>query len=129
MKNTAGILLYRIRSNDVEVLLVQNSKGKWSIPKGTSKEGEGMQAAARRELKTGTGLDAPERQEFLLNANRKDLERLSCFVSNYKESQEPVAGGEVQSAEFVSLADAKTRIEKFQVPLLEFLTGKAEKCA
>lgn len=52
-EHTAGVL---IQYKD-EYLLCQRASGKWSIPKGHLKKGEGSVDAAIRELKEETGID------------------------------------------------------------------------
>lgn len=67
MNESAGVLLYRSRGVDIEVLLVhpggplwaKKDRGAWSIPKGEVAEGEPLLDAALREFaeETGTRLD------------------------------------------------------------------------
>ncbi len=67
-KRSAGILLYRRRGEDVEVLLVhpggpfwaRKDQGVWSIPKGEYDQGEDPLATALRELEEETGHLLPE---------------------------------------------------------------------
>src|SRR5215470_20109059 len=62
-KQTAGILLYRIRNGELEVFLVhpggpfwmKKDNGAWSIPKGETEEGEDLLHAANREFHEETG--------------------------------------------------------------------------
>jgi len=62
-KQTAGILLYRIRNGGLEVFLVhpggpfwmKKDDGAWSIPKGETAEGEDLLHAAKREFHEETG--------------------------------------------------------------------------
>ena len=62
-KRSAGILLYRRRDGDLEVLLVhpggpfwaKKDLGAWSIPKGEYEEGDDPLATALRELEEETG--------------------------------------------------------------------------
>jgi predicted NUDIX family NTP pyrophosphohydrolase len=66
-KRSAGILLYRRRGEDVEVLLVhpggpfwaKKDRGAWSIPKGEYDQGEEPLATALRELEEETGHRLP----------------------------------------------------------------------
>jgi predicted NUDIX family NTP pyrophosphohydrolase len=67
-KRSAGILLYRHRGEDVEVLLVhpggpfwaRKDQGVWSIPKGEYDQSEDPLATALRELEEETGHLLPE---------------------------------------------------------------------
>jgi predicted NUDIX family NTP pyrophosphohydrolase len=70
-KVSAGLLLYRVRGDQVEVFLVhpggpfwaKKDAAAWSIPKGEVNDGEDLLAAARREFTEETGFTA--RGEFV----------------------------------------------------------------
>lgn len=56
---TAGGVVYRHSSknpNDIEILLIQDAKERWTIPKGHIEDGESAQQAAAREIAEETGL-------------------------------------------------------------------------
>lgn len=63
-KTSAGILLYRLNHNKIEVLLVhpggpfwaKKEMGAWSIPKGEVEPDENLQRAAIRETEEEIGL-------------------------------------------------------------------------
>ena len=55
---TAGGIVFR-RSQDkklVEILLIQDAKNRWTIPKGHIEEGEQASQTAEREIREETGL-------------------------------------------------------------------------
>jgi predicted NUDIX family NTP pyrophosphohydrolase len=62
-QRSAGVLLYRCKGRDIEVLLVhpggpfwaRKDDGAWSIPKGLIEAGEDAIAVARREFEEETG--------------------------------------------------------------------------
>ncbi len=51
-----GIVFRRTKAGDVEILLIQDPKGRWSIPKGHIEEGETAQETALREIGEEAGL-------------------------------------------------------------------------
>lgn len=65
VKTSAGILLYRMLSKDLEVFLVhpggpywvKKDEGAWSVPKGEFEAGEEPLEAARREFYEETGFE------------------------------------------------------------------------
>ena len=71
-RRSAGILLYRLRGGEPEVLLVhpggpvwaKRDEGAWSIPKGEFDEDEDPETCARRELEEELG-SAPELGELI----------------------------------------------------------------
>jgi diadenosine hexaphosphate hydrolase (ATP-forming) len=54
---TAGGIVFRKNDKDqVEILLIQDAKNRWTIPKGHIEEGETAKQTAEREIKEETGL-------------------------------------------------------------------------
>ncbi|HSH31254.1 MAG TPA: NUDIX domain-containing protein [Candidatus Saccharimonadales bacterium] len=54
---TAGGVVYRrTASNSVDILMIQDKLGRWSIPKGHVEEGEQLEQTALREVREETGL-------------------------------------------------------------------------
>lgn len=53
---TAGGVVFRIKNNQLEFLLLQDVKGRWSIPKGHVESGETLEQTAIREIGEETGL-------------------------------------------------------------------------
>ena len=55
---TAGGIIFRRKpgQREVEILLIQDSKGRWTIPKGHIEEGENPRQTAEREIHEETGL-------------------------------------------------------------------------
>ena len=82
-KISAGIIVYRKKNKDIEVLLVhlggpfwKNKKNSWDLPKGEVKEGEDFLIAALREFEEETGLKLTEddlkKIKFFKNLDRGD---------------------------------------------------------
>ncbi len=55
---TAGGVIFRrnTKTNEVEILLIQDAKDRWTIPKGHIEEGESAKQTAEREIREETGL-------------------------------------------------------------------------
>ena len=55
---TSGGIVFRITKDkkDIEILLIQDSKERWTIPKGHIEPGETAKMTARREIEEETGL-------------------------------------------------------------------------
>ncbi len=69
---TAGGIVYRRDDKDpakIELLLVQDSKGRWTIPKGHIEEGESARQTAEREIHEETGLQQMEVLNWLGKIN------------------------------------------------------------
>ena len=58
---TAGGIVFRHnKDGKVEILLIQDAKDRWTIPKGHIEEGETAQATAKREIGEEAGLNNVE---------------------------------------------------------------------
>jgi len=60
-----GIVWRRGKNNKIEILLIQDVKDRWTIPKGHIEEGETAQQTARREIGEEAGLHNLEIQGWL----------------------------------------------------------------
>ncbi len=143
---SAGLLMYRWRADQIEVLLVhpggpfwsRKDSGAWSIPKGACDPGEDLLDAAKREFNEETGLVAsgpfdrlsPRRQSGgkLVHAwafaGDGDAERM---VSNTFTMEWPPGSGRVQEypevdrAAWFDLATARRKINPAQAGFLDDL--------
>ena len=146
MKRSAGILLYRLRPDGPEVLLVhpggpfwaKKDLGAWSIPKGEIGDAEDAFEAAKRELLEETGLSvegplsalAPVRQKggkvVLAWAAEGDCD--AAAIRSYTFPLEwPLKSGrmqefpEVDKAAWLPLPAARAKLLAAQLPLLDEL--------
>jgi predicted NUDIX family NTP pyrophosphohydrolase len=149
-KISAGILLFRRRPPDLEVMLVhpggpfwaKKDLGAWSIPKGLADEGEDLLAAAKREFLEETGVTVDG--EFLdLGAHKqpsgKTIAAWACegdfdpatLKSNTFSLEWPPRSGrmaefpEVDRAAWYSIDDALVKISKGQKPIVAALKASA----
>jgi ADP-ribose pyrophosphatase YjhB (NUDIX family) len=69
---TAGGIIYRLANNNpqkVEILMIRDSKGRWTIPKGHIEEGETARQTAEREIQEETGLQEMKVLDWLGKIN------------------------------------------------------------
>jgi predicted NUDIX family NTP pyrophosphohydrolase len=146
---SAGILLFRQRLGETEVLLIKpggpywrkKNAGAWMIPKGLVEPGEIPAEAALREFaeETGTELTTiPFPLAVVRQAGGKFVEAFAvegdldaaAVRSNQFEMEWPPKSGrvelfpEVSEARWMSLADARAMMLPSQLPLIEALERK-----
>jgi predicted NUDIX family NTP pyrophosphohydrolase len=128
MKESAGTLLYRTGPDGLQVLIVHpsgayNRKAPWSIPKGLPDDGEDdLAAAARRETREETGVEAGELTGLGHIDYKKSRKRVHCFAGPAPADAAPrTASWEVDQASFVPLARARELLHPDQVPFLDRL--------
>jgi len=143
-KRSAGILLYRRRGAQVEVLLVhpggpfwsKKDDGAWFIPKGELEEGEEPLHAARREFREELGSEPPDGEPLALGTVKNKSGKLiyawalegeldlGAFKSSTFSLEWPPRSGqmrdfpEVDRAMFFSLPDAEPKLHQAELPLL-----------
>ncbi len=150
-RRSAGVLMFRYRDGEPEVLLVHpggpfwahRDEGAWSIPKGLYEAGEPPLAAARREFEEETGfpvagefldlgeLRLPSGKRLLVWAieGELDAERIR---SNTFDLEWPRGSGrtievpEVDRGAWFGLDEARRKISPGQAPFLERLLERLE---
>jgi predicted NUDIX family NTP pyrophosphohydrolase len=145
-KTSAGLLMYRRRHEAMEVFLVhpggpfwsKKDLGAWSIPKGEYPADEDPLVAAKREFAEETGLQpgtafielTPIKQAggkvVRAWAFEGDADPATIISNSFSMEWPPRSGQhqtfpEVDHAAWFSVEEAKERIFKGQVPLLEEL--------
>ena len=145
-KTSAGLLMYRRRSAELELLLVhpggpfwrKKDAGAWFIPKGELEDGEAKLDAAKREFREETGI-AP-RGEFIELGSVKQKSGKMVFAwafegdcdpaqikSNTFSTEWPPKSGkiaefpEVDRAEFFTPHHAKEMMHPAEFPFVERL--------
>lgn len=145
-KQSAGLLLYRNVSGSLEVFLVhpggpfwaKKDEGAWSVPKGEISEGEDALEAAKREFREETGFAADGRFEALEPVKQAggktvyawsiegDVDAPAIRSNTFSMEWPPRSGkmrefAEVDRGAWFGLAEARKKILKGQMPLLEQL--------
>jgi len=145
-KQSAGVLLFRMKREQLEVFLVhpggpfwiKKDAGAWSIPKGEIETGEEALQVAKREFKEETGQEIEGSFSELQPVKQKagkiikawavegDIDE-NTIVSNTFEIEWPPGSGkkkifpEVDKAQWFSLTEASEKINPGQLPLIEEL--------
>jgi predicted NUDIX family NTP pyrophosphohydrolase len=149
-KLSAGVLLFRRRDGEVEVLLghpggpfwAKKDHGAWSIPKGELDADEDPFAGAIREFEEETGyrpsgdfipltpITQSGGKRVLAWAVEGDLDPTSVRSNTFSLEWPPRSGRvvefpEIDRAEWFSIAEARARLLPGQVPFLDDLAEKA----
>ena len=146
-KKSAGILLYRKKNKQLEVLLVhpggpfwaKKDVGAWSIPKGEYEEGEDALAAAKREFEEELGkkvlatafhelppVKSKSNKTVVAFAANEDFDTTN-ITSNVIWIDWPPRSGkriqvpEVDKAEWFNIEAARDKIIGYQLPLIDRL--------
>ena len=146
-KQSAGLLVYRLRDGKPEVLIAhmggpwfaKKDKGSWSIPKGEYENGQDPKQVARREFKEELGQVAPDGKLIELGtveqknnktvvawATEANLDTSEVKSNVFKTEWPPKSGKmqefpEIDRAEYFSLSEAAKKLIPEQVPLLKRL--------
>lgn len=149
---SAGILLYRREAGRLEVWIVhmggpfwaRKQSQSWSVPKGEYLPDEDPQVAARREFAEEIGTPPPAVEYFELGAFRQPSGKIITvfaaesgfqperIVSNTFPLEWPKGSGiiqdfpEVDDARWVTEADARSKLVKGQLPILDALRKHVE---
>lgn len=68
-QTSGGIVFRRNKNNEIEILLIQDAKDRWTIPKGHIEPEEAAQATAEREIREEVGLQEMEILSWLGKIN------------------------------------------------------------
>lgn len=66
---SGGVVFRRNKKGEVEILLIQDAKNRWTIPKGHVEEGEEPRQTAEREIREETGLQEMRVMDWLGKVN------------------------------------------------------------
>jgi predicted NUDIX family NTP pyrophosphohydrolase len=149
-KKSAGILLYRFKNKDIQVMLVhpggpfwaKKDAGVWSIPKGEFDEDEDALVAAKREFEEELGRKVSAEKfmelEHVKSKSNKtvyafaadedfDANKITsnlCWIDWPPRSGKKIEIPEVDKAEWFDVETAKKKIIGYQLPLIDDLIKK-----
>ena len=127
-----GIVFRRNKSGDVEFLLYQDARDRWTIPKGHIEPGESAQAAAIREVGEETGLYNVEPICWLgkINFRYRRLDKLVLISQQNYLVKVKTDGEEIKKEEWMndirwfSVQDALDKVEYEDIGKLMLLGMK-----
>jgi predicted NUDIX family NTP pyrophosphohydrolase len=151
-KTSAGLLMFRKKNNELEVLLVhpggpyfqKKDEGAWSIPKGEVSEGEDLFARAKIEFEEELGLLPLGDWMELGSAEQKGGKTVHAwaFAGNLKDDFKPVSNTfemewpprsgviqrfpEVDKASFFPVEEARRKINAAQTVFLDRLIDQLD---
>ena len=151
-KKSAGIILYRKKSNILEIMLVhpggpfwaKKDVGVWSIPKGEFDADEDVLTAAKREFEEELGRNVSAKDFLELSpvksksgkivhafAAAEDFDTTNiksnlCWVDWPPRSGKQIEVPEVDQAEWFDVETAKKKIIGYQLPLVEELAKMSD---
>ena len=146
-RTSAGLLLYRRRDSGVEVLIghmggpfwARKDDAAWSVPKGEYDPGEEPFAVALREFEEELGSPVPADDFLPLGAVKQaggkvltvwaaegDLDAAAALSNTFPLEWPPRSGRmqefpEIDRAAWVTVDEARTKLVRGQVPLLDRL--------
>lgn len=128
-KCTAGVLLYRIKNDEIEVLLVRDSADEWSVPRTDINDKVSRLRGTCTQLSAQTKINVPKTMRYL-GRIREQVEGpwLTCFTARVDHHISPRPVSDI-NARFFTLAQAFNKIDKSQVPLLESFSTSVSLCA
>src|SRR3954469_2764395 len=148
-RTSAGLLMYRRRGGNLEVLLVHpggpffknKDAGIWTVPKGEPAEGEELLVTARREFQEETGIDPGNAPLFPLGEVKQkagktvhawafegDCDPATLTCNTFKVQWPPRSGQwksfpEVDAYGFFDLDAARAKLNPAQVAFLDRLVA------
>lgn len=131
---TSGGIIFRFTENkkDIEILLIQDSKERWTIPKGHIEPGETAKMTARREIEEETGLKNVSVLSWLgkihFKYRRQDklvLMTTQVYLVQALDAHEAVSGEKwMKGIRWFSFSDALDAIEYEDIEKLMLIAKK-----
>lgn len=114
-----GIVFRRNKKNELEILLIQDAKDRWTIPKGHIEPGEAAKQTAEREIHEETGLPSVKVMNWLGKINFRYRRQQSLvlmtteifLVKAYGDSDKIKPEDWMNGIKWFSAAEALDKIE------------------
>lgn len=99
-----GIVFRRNNKGEVEILLIQDHKDRWTIPKGHIEEGETAQEAARREIGEEAGLHDIDMLGWLgkIHFRYRRIDKLVLITQQVYLMRVKTSGNEIQKEDWMN---------------------------
>jgi ADP-ribose pyrophosphatase YjhB (NUDIX family) len=131
---TSGGIIFRLSKDqkDIEILLIQDSKDRWTIPKGHIEPGETAKMTAKREIEEETGLKNVSILSWLgkIHFKYRRLDKLVLMttqvylVQALDEHEMPMKEKWMKGIKWFSFADAINAIEYEDIEKLMLIAKK-----
>ncbi len=99
-----GIVFRRNKKQEIEILLIQDHKDRWTIPKGHIEEGETAQDCARREIGEEAGLHDIDMLGWLgkIHFRYRRIDKLVLITQQVYLMRVKTDGNEIQKEEWMN---------------------------
>ena len=131
VQRSCGVIPYRITSEGIRYLLILQTNGFWSLPKGHMEAFESEQETALRELGEETGLTAALREDFrdMVEYSMRNgcLKQVVLFLGE-AQGEIRVNQKELVECRWVTIGEAGTLLQKNHDRILERIRSVLEGC-
>ena len=101
---SGGVVFRHGKNNDIEILLIQDAKDRWTIPKGHIEEGETAAQTARRAIGEEAGLHDVDMLGWLgkIHFRYRRIDRLVLMTTQIYLVRVRTDGNEIQKEEWMN---------------------------